>query len=79
MELESATEALHLDIYNVEYQLLVNSLRGKMRGIEKRNAKGAVTRVKTKWKHVGDKCFRQNFQAVQKKNTNLAILGVKNK
>lgn len=37
-------------IYNEELQGEVNKLRDKMRGIEKRNAIGAVIRSRVQWK-----------------------------
>lgn len=57
-DLEGATKALHMDIHNNEAQGPVNSLRDKMRGLDKRNAKGAAIRSRVNWKQVGDKCSR---------------------
>lgn len=77
-ELDEATNALHMDIYNKEAQGLVNSLKGKVRSIDKRIAKGTAIRFRVNWKQVGDKCSRQFFQVVRKKNSNLVILGLRN-
>lgn len=78
-ELEEATRVLHHDIYNMEVQGVVNSLRDRMRHIEKRNAKGTTIRARIKWNEVGDKCSRQFFQTVRKRDTNSAILGLRNR
>lgn len=78
-ELEEATKVLHHDIYNREAQGVVNNLRDRMKHIEKRNAKGATIRARMKWKQFGDKCSRQSFQIVRKRNTNSAILGLRNR
>lgn len=49
-----------------------------MRSIDKKNAKRATVRGRVKWKQVGDKCTKQFFQAVKRKNSNSAILGLRN-
>lgn len=67
-ELEMATTLLHNDIHNKDLQG-----RDNMRGIEKRNTKGAAIRSRVRWKQVGDKYSSQFFQVVWKRNTNSII------
>lgn len=47
--------------------------------IEKQTAKTASITARTKWKQIGNKCSRQFFKVVLKKNTNFAILGLRNR
>lgn len=47
-ELEEASKALHLDIYNKDAQRAVNNLRDRLRHIEIQNAKGAAIRARAK-------------------------------
>lgn len=72
-ELTAITKLMHKDIYNKDLQREVNMLREKRIGIEKNNTKGATIRSRVQWKHVGDKCSRNFFQVVCKKNTTLVI------
>lgn len=53
-------------------------LRDNMSEIETKQAKESAIRARVRWKQVGDKCRKQFFQDVRKKNANVVIQKLKN-